>query len=353
MTNRENFFHLIKGGKPERVPFTLSMCDSLLDQFKEKYGTADYYTYYGVPFVSVSMLPSRHPVDYSPFFAEGEVDFIDDWGLGHKKGSVAHFTSFVSPMRGYTTPEEIWAFPMEDYMADYRWEGIDERVRKHKKADKIVMTGGHTIDAFESSWYLRGLENLLCDFVYNPELAEACLERSFRVKLDMAVAYAKAGVDIIEFGDDVGTERGMMMSPETWRYWLKPRLATAISAVKAINPDILCYFHSDGDIRLIIDELIECGVDILNPIQPECMDPVEIYNKYKDQIAFWGTIGTQTTMPFGSVQDVENKTREMLDLCREHGKLVLAPTHVLEPEVPLENVDAFVNTVKNFTQKGD
>ena len=179
-------------------------------------------------------------------------------------------------------------------------------------------------------------------------MAEACLNRMAELKIKAAARFAAVGVDVILFGDDAGTERGMMIAPETWREWLKRRLAKAIRAAKEANPDVLVYYHSDGDIRLIIDELIECGIDILNPIQPECMDPAEIYSRYKDRISFWGCIGTQTTMPFGTPDDVRNKVRQLLDLCRENGRLVLAPTHLLEPEVPLENIDAFVSEVKSF-----
>ena len=347
MTDRENFFHVIRGGKPERIPFYLTMCDNLLDSFEKKYATRDINSYYKIPFAHAGIKSSQNSIDYSSFFSKGEIDYYDDWGVGYKSGSVAHFTKFVSPMSNFTSPEEVRAFPMEDYLAGYRWEGFSDKVARLKEQDKVVLSGGMAIDIFEPSWYLRGMENLLCDFITNPDIAEACLERTLRLKCEIAARFAAYGVDVIIFGDDVGTERGMMMNPDTWRQWLKPRLTKTIKSAKEVNPNVLCYYHSDGDIRLIIDELIECGVDILNPIQPECMNPVEIYGTYHDRVALWGTIGTQTTMPFGSVGEVTSKTREMIELCKMGGKLVIAPTHILEPEVPLDNVDAFINTVRN------
>ena len=348
MTDRENFFHLIKGGKPERIPFILSMCGSLLSRFREKYSTADYNSFFNVPFAHAGIEPSRNPIDYSSYYTPGEVDYIDSLGVGYKKGSIAHFAKFISPMRNFSTPEQVWAFPMEDFLADYRWDGLKEKVAAIKSKDKIVISGGITIDIFEPAWYLRGMDNLLCDFLTDPPMARACLDRITELKCQAAARFAAAGIDVIIYGDDVGTERDMMMAPETWREWLKPRLAKAIRAAKDANPDVLCYYHSDGDIHLIIDELIECGIDILNPIQPECMDPVKIYTQYKDRISFWGCIGTQTTMPFGTPEDVRKAVQQLLDLCRNDGRLVLAPTHVLEPEVPLENIDAFVSAVKAF-----
>jgi uroporphyrinogen decarboxylase len=352
MTNRENFFNIINGRKPERIPFTLSMCESLTRQFKEKYGTEDYLSYFGVPFAYAGIKPSNNPIDYASYFKSSSgIDYFDEWGLGYKKGKVAHFARFISPMEDYTTKEQVNAFPMSDYLADYRWEGLAQEVALLKQKDMIVVSSGPTIDVFEPSWYLRGLENMMCDFILDPEMAKACLDRTMMVKCAAAERLAAAGVDVIIYGDDVGTERGMMMSVEVWREWLKPRLAEAIKAAKSVNPDVLCYYHTDGDVHLIIDELIEAGIDILNPVQPECMDPAEIYGRYKDRISFWGTIGTQTTMPFGSVADVTAKTKEMIELCRDGGKLIIAPTHLLEPEVPIENIEAFVNTVKSFKPK--
>jgi uroporphyrinogen decarboxylase len=349
LTNRENFFHVINGGKPEKIPFTLSMCESLLEKFKTKYGCDDYHSVFGIPFRNVGILPSRNPIDYSSFFKEGEIDYFDEYGVGYKKGSVAHFARFISPMRDYTTAEQVRAFPMNDFLADYRWEGLPEKIEALKKDDKIAVAFGPAIQIFEPAWYLRGMENFLCDLLDDDEeIAEACLERLTVVKCEIAKRFAQAGVDVIVYGDDVGTERGMMIDPETWRKWLKPRLKKAIAAAKDANPKVLCYYHSDGDIRLIIDELIECGIDILNPVQPECMDPVEIYRQYHDRVSLWGCVGTQTTMPFGTASDVRKKTRELIDMCRESGRLVIAPTHLLEPEVPLENVEAFVDAIKEF-----
>lgn len=140
----------------------------------------------------------------------------------------------------------------------------------------------------------------------------------------------------------------MMMSPEIWREWLKPTIKKAIKAAKDIKPDLIAYYHSDGVIYDIISELIEIGVDVLNPIQPECMNPIKVKEMYGDRLSFWGTIGTQTTMPFGSSREVEEKAKLMIETVGKSGGLVIAPTHLLEPEVPWENVVAFVNAVKKY-----
>ena len=106
--------------------------------------------------------------------------------------------------------------------------------------------------------------------------------------------------------------------------------------------------HSDGVIDPIIPELIEIGVDILNPVQPECMDPVQLKREYGNELAFWGTIGTQTTMPFGTPEEVKAVVKERIETVGQGGGLLLAPTHVIEPDVPWENVVAFFEAVEEY-----
>jgi uroporphyrinogen decarboxylase len=140
----------------------------------------------------------------------------------------------------------------------------------------------------------------------------------------------------------------MLMSPRMWRQWLKPRLARVIEAARAIKPDILVWYHSDGDCRAIMAELIEIGVDILNPVQPECMDPAQIKAQYGDRLSFSGTIGTQTTMPHSTPAGVKAVVKERVATVGQGGGLFLAPTHVLEPDVPWENVIAFIEAAEEY-----
>ena len=345
MTNRENFLNFIKGEHFERVPYSMSICEQLRKKLREWHGIEDYADYFDIPFRNAGIKSSEYPVDYKPYYIGKDVDFISEWGCGHKFGSVEHFTRFIPAMDNFTTIEEVNAFPLPDVLAPYRWEGVKERVQHLKDLDFVVM-GNAVIDIFEPAWYLRGMENLLMDFYTQPDFACACLDRIKNTKKVVAQRLAQAGVDVIIYGDDVAMQTGMMMSPDIWREFLKPRLKEVLDAAHEVNPNCLCYYHTDGDARAIIPELIEIGVDILNPVQPECMDPIEIYRKYKDKVAFWGGIGTQTTMPFGSVEDVKEKVSELINLTKESGRFVIAPTHLLEPEVPLENIFAFVETLK-------
>ena len=347
MTPRENMLAALRRKNPEYVPFTLSLCPSLFEEFKRRTGSADPAEYFGFSHRGVGPSASRHPVDYSGYYGKlKEGTTIDEWGVGYEPGSTAHFTRFLHPMEEFDDPDQVWSFPLPDMLADYRWADVPARVKALHDAGYAVQGGA--IQIFEFAWYLRGLDNLLCDMLTDEDMARACLKRMADFQVALAAKYAACGVDMILYGDDVGTQRGMMMNVELWRKWLKPDMARAIAAAKAVNPDLIAIYHSDGVIYDIIPELIEIGVDVLNPVQPECMEPALLKKTYGDRLSFWGTIGTQTTMPFGTAEEVERKVRENIEIVGEGGGLCVAPTHLLEPEVPFENIEAMVNAVKKY-----
>lgn len=334
---------------PEYVPWGMELCDSLIKKLKEERGIDDYFGYYDLPYRQVNLCPTRLKGQYDAWYEAGSLPdnaWIDEWGVGHVPSGLAHFSAMLHPMENFSTARQVWDFPIPDLLADYRWEGMAERVRTIQAAGYLAVYSA--IQVFEPAWYLRGLENMLIDLYDQNEVGVACLERVCQVQEQVSRRVAEMGVDLIVFGDDVGTQKSMMMSSAIWREQIRFTMARCIAAAKCVNPDVLVYYHSDGNIEDIIPELIEIGVDVLNPIQPECMDPVEIKKKYGDRLSFWGTIGTQTTMPFGSADEVKAVTRHMLETVGMGGGLVIAPTHLLEPEVPLENIDAFYQTVRQY-----
>lgn len=354
MTPRENMLRALRRQDPEYVPWGMDLCDSLKKKLFEERGAEDFYSYYELPYRYVWLQPTRLNGQYDGCYAPGSLPenaWIDEWGVGHVPAGLAHFSSMRHPMENFTTAKEVWDFPAPDFLADYRWEGVAEQVRKIKEAGYLAAYTA--IQVFEPAWYLRGLENMLVDLYEENEIGKACLERVCRIQEQVSAKIAEMGVDLIVFGDDVGTQKSMMMSKDIWHDQIRFTMERCIAAAKRVNPDVLAYYHSDGNILDIIPELIEVGVDVLNPIQPECMDPVEVKEMYGDRLSFWGTIGTQTTMPFGSAQEVAETTRRMIETVGKGGGLVIAPTHLLEPEVPLENIDAFYRTVRQYGKYQD
>jgi uroporphyrinogen decarboxylase len=351
MTERENLLRALRRDHPDHVPFGFSLCDSLELMFREKVGHGDYRDHFNMPFRDLDILPSKRLADYGvyhPHLPHGAR--VDEWGVAHVPGGAHHFEKMLHPMGSFTSPDQVHGYPYPDVLADYRWEDLAGDARKIQ--DRGLAAVFFAIQIFEPAWYLRGMENLLMDMVSDEAMAAACLDRMTRVKAEMCARIARAGIDIIVYGDDVGTQKGMMMRPELWRRWLKPTMETAIRAAKDVKPDLIAYYHSDGAIDDIIPDLIEIGVDVLNPVQPECMDPVKVKETYGDRLSFWGTIGTQTTMPFGTPAQVEDTVRRMIETVGRNGGLVIAPTHLLEPEVPWENVLALVDAVKRYGRYG-
>jgi uroporphyrinogen decarboxylase len=140
----------------------------------------------------------------------------------------------------------------------------------------------------------------------------------------------------------------MIMSPATWREWFKGRLASIIEEAQAVKPGLPIFYHSDGNPEAIIPDLIEIGVTILNPVQPECIDPVMVKRQYGNHLALWGTIGTQTTMPFGTPEQVRAEVKHRIETVGYDGGLVLGPTHSLEPDVPWENIVALYEAIEEY-----
>jgi uroporphyrinogen decarboxylase len=273
--------------------------------------------------------------------------YTDEWGIGFQN-------------QPYSTPfgigryTEIVGHPLADQkaLATYRcpdpnrpelYTDAERTLRDFKHEYWIVGVTVTTI--FETAWALRGYEQMLIDFVEDPDLAEAILDIPYQYHLTAAKKLVDMGVDMIWIGDDVGMQTGMLISPRTWRKFLKPRMARFIATIKGINPDLKVAYHSDGNIASIIPDLIEIGLDVLNPIQPACMNPEELKRAYGDRLCFWGSMDEQYTLPFGKPEQVRSEVLTRLKTLGKNGGLILGPTHHVQLDTPMENFWAMVNTI--------
>jgi len=254
------------------------------------------------------------------------------------------------PLGRASSLEALQAFPFPAYDTENVQHIRDAVEATH--AAGLAAVGGMQCTVWERAWYIRDMTQLMMDMTMEDEKASFILDKITDHACQRAAAYAAAGADIIELGDDVGMQETIMMSKEMYAEWLQPRLACVIAAAKAQNPDVLIWYHTCGYVEPLIDNLIEAGVEILNPIQPECMDFAEIHAKYGDRLSFHGTVGTQTTMPFGTPQEVRATVHRNLEIAGEQGGLFCCPTHMLEPEVPWENIEAYVAACKEFKTAG-
>jgi uroporphyrinogen decarboxylase len=297
--------------------------------------------YFNMDITSVTFQPTALPrARFAPWLAAStEMSQVDEWGVWWRGGGFYHFAHIESPLRGVQDFARLKEYPWPDLDQSYRYDGLRKRVEElHRQGFAVAAFAG---SVFEQSWYIRGLEQLMMDMAVEKEIAHFFFERTAAFQQHAAAEYARAGVDIIITGDDIAGQNGLLMSLETWREFLKPRLAATVRAVKAANPDSFVFYHSDGNVEPAIPDLIETGIDILNPVQPECMDPAVIKQRYGDRLSFWGTVSVQRTMPFGTPADVRAEVRARIRDVGRGGGLILAPAHVLGPETPWENVVAF------------
>jgi len=220
----------------------------------------------------------------------------------------------------------------------------EQLIRDYK--DEYWIVGVTVTTIWETAWALRGFERMLTDLVLNPDLANRILDIPYQYHLTAAKKLVEMGVDMIWAGDDMGTQQTMLIAPQQWQQIFKPRMANFISTLKEINPDIKIAYHSDGNIYQIIPDLIEIGLDVLNPVQPACIDPAKVKKDFGNKLCFWGTMDEQQTLPFGTPADVEREVKERLKTIGKNGGLIIGPTHHVQLDTPLENFWSMVNTIK-------
>ncbi|MGD2078698.1 MAG: uroporphyrinogen decarboxylase family protein [Chloroflexota bacterium] len=277
--------------------------------------------------------------------------YTDEWGVVWR--SIPYETRF-----GIGHYTEIVGHPLADDEAITRYRPPDpNRPELYTETERVLqayqdeywIVGVTVTTIFETAWALRGYEKTLMDLALNQDYIEQLFDIPFHYHLAAAKKLTELGVDMIWLGDDIGSQDRLLISPATWRRFLKPRMARLIGTLKDINPALKIAYHSDGDISPLIPELIEVGVDVLNPIQPRSMDPAAVKKTFGDNLCFWGTIDEQHTLPFGSPADVQREVLERLKTIGRGGGLIIGPTHHVQLDTPLANFWAMINAIKNAT----
>jgi uroporphyrinogen decarboxylase len=271
--------------------------------------------------------------------------FEDLWGVTRKFIHVASGNVYRdvirNPLRDMTTVDEIEGYEKWPRAEDFEYSGLREACEQRPEHALILggMPGCATI--FIQCWYTRGLDQILMDMVSSPKLAHAIIEKisEFQVEYHRRVLEEIGDlVDIMMIADDYGTQTGLMMSPKHFRTFFKNPMETLIELGKKYNLKIM--LHSDGNIRELIPEFIDMGIDILNPIQnvgPD-MDPGALKREFGHELCFHGGIDTQTVLPHLTGEEVKNEVREKVEILGRGGGYILSPTHMFQLDVPLENV---------------
>lgn len=356
MNDRENLLSLLRKTGYERMPVHFSMTPDIEKRFYE-YTEKTGYQVPASPFAGIPGSELLNPMPHESWKRYYMQDFapgtsFDRYGVAREPGSAQcmHMTRMHHPLERMTTLEELKAYPFPRLSA--KVSAAQKLAVKQAHSRGKFALGGAECSVWETAWAARGMEVLMMDMLADEEPACFVLDKVTNNTGTSVVNFAKAGADGIMLGDDIGMQKTIMMSGDLYRKYLKPRLKKIIDAARAVKPDIIIFYHSCGYVVPFIEDLIEAGIDVLNPVQPECMDFKELFRQYSRRLSFSGTLGTQTLMPFGTPEEIKNEITDRLDFVGPKGGLLICPTHVLEPEVPVENIVAFIDACKAYVNKG-
>ncbi|AOQ23636.1 hypothetical protein MTAT_12180 [Moorella thermoacetica] len=329
--------------EPDRVPISATYVPEIAQRLREVVGEQELDL--GVA-MGNDMILTGHGFSMSYYYKDTDVYYCE-WGVKWQRfnNNYGSYWEIVEhPLAG--DDSKLNSYKIPDPYDDQRYN----------PSRKIIETYGHDYwivgsipcTIFEVAWALRGLDTLMMDMVLNKDYAHALMDKVMEFPLVAGKKLIELGVDMLWTGDDVGMQTGMMISPELWREFLKPRYAKLYSEFKQLNPNIKIAYHSDGNCEAILDEMYEIGLDVINPIQPKAMNPSYIKRRYGKKLAMWGTLDIQEILPFGSTADVRTEVKRLIDECAPGGGFILAPAHNIQADTPVENILAFYQAAREF-----
>ena len=290
---------------------------------------------------------------------DGSVE--DHWGVprvrvtvGAGDAEAAYRDVLDFPLQHLKSLEEIRDYPKWPSPDWFDYDVVRAQVEDARRTGKAVIFMGDRLNRvaqLKPAMYLRGVEQILLDLVMAPEIAEYVFQRVTEFYLEYARRTFEAagdGLDIFMTGDDFGTQNGLFISPEMWRRFLRPGFESFLRLGKKHGYHVA--HHSCGSIKPIIGDMIECGLDVLNPLQPEArdMDRRDIKERFGQRLAFHGSISIQRTLPFGSPDDVRQEVRERFETLAPGGGLIFCTAHNIQADTPLENVLALFDAYRDL-----
>lgn len=258
---------------------------------------------------------------------------------------------------GWDTSQDLFycTHPLEDWdkLENYNFPNPDaegyldyaEAVIK-EYADKFIVTSYHFCCLFERASILRGFENLLMDLVDEDSRIIEVLDRITDFQIRLAKRYISLGVNCGRIVDDYGSQNNMIISPALWRKIIKPRIAKIYAVYK--NAGIPVIHHSCGNVTDIIEDLIEIGMDVLNPVQPNVMDIKEISERFGARLTFFGGVCNQEIIPYGTREEIDAHVEFLVKTLGKHGKYIIAPSNGITDDVPLENIKFFYEAAQKY-----
>jgi uroporphyrinogen decarboxylase len=344
---------------PDRVPIQFDLCRSLLEGFGQKYGLPVHYSpsYYEDLMYRTSgnelriamgsdcvVVGGGLPVGYShPKTEDGCI--VNEFGMKMRQGPL-YMEVIECPFAYTASVDEVSKFPFPDPYAEGRFEDAKAYIEKYKNDYFII--GDVELTMFEMAWHMVGLEKFLSDMALNEAYIETLLDRCMEFSVGIGKQLVALGVDGIWTGDDFGAQNGMMISPRMWRNLFKPRFAEVFSELKSVNPDVLIMYHCDGAIAPILDDLIEIGLEVFNPVQPNVAghDPEALKSRFGDRLSFWGAIDQQYLLPSGTTEEIEKDVADKIRILGAGGGYLCSPAHIVQADTSMRNLEAFISAAK-------
>jgi len=369
LTHRERVRRALDHQEPDRVPVDLGGRNNNIHREEYRKLTSrlgvEHADLQLDPFYSVMNLDSqvleRLGVDFRYLFIRGpeyvrarenpDGTYDNEWGITVKKVGI-HSQRITHPLQGATL-SDLDGFPWPDPYRPDRVAGLNKTARHlYEQTDYALVAAPVNGGIFEFGQHLRGMTNFLMDLMINKEFANALLDRVMNVHLGLWDGFlGEVGdyIEIAQLSDDFGTQNNLMISPALFSEFFKPRYKHLIDFIRdRTNAKVL--FHSDGAVFDLIDDFIDMGVDVLNPLQPTAagMDPARIKSDYGKRLAFHGAIDNQQLLPHGSVEEVQETVRRVIDALAPRGGYILAAAHIIEPDVHVENILTVFDTAREY-----
>jgi uroporphyrinogen decarboxylase len=335
MTKKERVKAAMDHQETDYVPFQMDCLSAAERKLKEYYGAED------IPDIIGNHIAMFEPSYYSLFTKKhiGNSKFIDAFGAtwelkpNEDIGTVIEHPLKEATLQNYQFPDPEEVMELDE---------IPSFIEKNN--DKFII-GAIGFSLYERAWIIRGIEPVLQDFLMNQPFIEELFDKIIDFNLAITKRLCRFPIDAFHYGDDWGQQHGLIMGADLWRKIFKKRLRILYDAVH--NAGLPVSIHSCGDITEIIPDLIEIGVNMITPLQAEALDFSFLKREYGKDLTFWGGISTQKTLPFGTPDDVRKEIRQTINILGKGGGYILAPSHELQKDVPLENMLAFIDEARH------
>jgi uroporphyrinogen decarboxylase len=334
MTNRERVLAALRHQTPDKVPYDIRFTQPAHARMVEYYGDPDFEQKLGNCFTWLR----PHPPGAR--FVQVRADlWRDEFGVEWDR----HIDQDIGVVcNRLITPANVETFAFPDAHDPARYNSFDEVIAANPD-NAVLVSLGYTL--FERAWTLAGMENILMAMAADKPFINKLLDRIVEFNLGVIENACAHNIDIFRFGDDWGHQRGVLMGPGLWREFIKPRFKEMCQLVKSKGKFTM--LHCCGKVDELFPDMIECGLDIFNPFQPEVMSVYKMKARYGDRLTFYGGISIQRSLPFGTVEQVKDEVRRLLDVVGENGGYIASPSHDIPRDARPENIAAMIEVLQN------